>query len=77
MICNYGMDEEFGLGVMGQQEAASSPAVKARVNEILREEMRNTIEVIQTNKPRIDRMVSALMEKNKLSGEEIEALLDE
>ena len=77
MICNYGMDEEFGLGVMGQQEAASSPELKKRVNEILGEEMRSTIEIIQKNKPRIDRMVGALMEKNKLSGEEMEELLKE
>ena len=77
MICNYGMDESFGLGVMGQQEAAQSPEVKKRVNEILGEEMRNTVELIKTNKPRIDRMVDALMKKNKLSGEEMEELLKE
>jgi len=39
--------------------------------------MRNTIEVIKANKPRIDRMVTALMEKNKLSGEEMEEFLKE
>jgi ATP-dependent Zn protease len=77
MIVSYGMDEEFGLGVMGQQEAASSPELKKRVNEILGEEMRSTIEIIQKNKGRIDRMVAALMEKNKLTGEEMEALLAE
>jgi ATP-dependent Zn protease len=75
MICNYGMDEDFGLGVMGQQEAANSPEVKKRINEILGEEMRNTVELIKTNKHRIDRMVDALMKKNKLSGEEMEELL--
>ena len=77
MICNYGMDEDFGLGVMGQQEAANSPEVKKRINEILGEEMRNTVELIKTNKHRIDRMVDALMKKNKLSGEEMEELLRE
>ncbi len=75
MIIRYGMDESFGLGVMGQQEAASSAELKKRVNEILGEEMRNTIEIIKTNKLRIDRMVSALMEKNKLTGAEMEELL--
>ena len=77
MICSYGMDESFGLGVMGQQEAANSPEVKKRVNEILGEEMRNTVEIIKKNKHRIDRMVDALMKKNKLSGEEMEELLKE
>lgn len=77
MICTYGMDEDFGLGVMGQQEAANNPEVKKRINEILSEEMHNTVELIKTNKHRIDRMVNALMKKNKLSGEEMEELLRE
>lgn len=77
MICAYGMDESFGLGVMSQQEAVSNPDVRKRVNEMLGEEMRNTIGIIRANKHRIDRLVDALMKKNKLSGEEMEALLKE
>ncbi len=77
MICSYGMDESFGLGVMDRQEAAQNPDVRKRVNEILGEEMRNTVEIIKSNKHRIDRMVDALMKKNKLSGEEMEELLKE
>lgn len=77
MICSYGMDETFGLGVIGQREAMNDPKVKNRVNEILGMEMSYTIEMIRTNKHRIDRMVEALMRKNKLTGEEIDALLRE
>ncbi|MDR1049857.1 MAG: AAA family ATPase [Deltaproteobacteria bacterium] len=75
MIASYGMDSEFGLGVMDQREAASSPELNKRVNEILAQEMRETIGLIAGNKPRIDRMVTALLERNKLSGQEMEELL--
>lgn len=77
MICSYGMYEDFGLGVMDQQQAAANKEIKQRVNEILGEEMRNTVSIIIENKPRIDRMVDALMKKNKLTGEEMEELLRE
>lgn len=77
MICSYGMDEQTGLAVLGQQEAAANPAVSRRVNEILGEEMKNTVALIRENKNRIDRMVDALMKKNKLTSEEMEQLLKE
>lgn len=77
MICNYGMDDRVGLAVMGQQEASANPAVRQRVNEILGEEMKNTVEIIVKNKARIDRMVSELMKKNKLTASEMEELLKE
>ena len=77
MICSYGMDESFGLAAMDQRAAQNDPEVKKRVNEILGEEMRNTVEIIKNNKPRIDRLVDALMKKNKLTGEEMEELLKE
>jgi ATP-dependent Zn protease len=39
--------------------------------------MRETIGLIAGNKPRIDRMVTALLERNKLSGQEMEELLND
>jgi len=76
MICSYGMDSEFGLGVLGN-EAARDPAVRERVNALLRQEMEETIRLIRENRHRIDRMVDELMRKNKLSGTEMEQLLAE
>ena len=78
MICNYGMDEAFGMAVMTPEEATRGPLaakVSERVSAIIREEMETTIRLITDNKARIDRMVDALMKKNKLSGEEMEELL--
>lgn len=80
MICNYGMDEEFGMAVMSQEEAARGPLaakVSERVSKIIKEEMLSTVEIIQKNKERLDRLVKALLEKNKLSKEEMENLLRE
>ncbi|NCB29941.1 MAG: AAA family ATPase, partial [Clostridia bacterium] len=80
MICNYGMDEAFGMAVLSPEEATRGPLaarVSERVSEIIRAEMAETIRIIRQNKPRIDRMVAALMEKNKLTKEEMEALLRE
>ena len=75
MLCTYGMDESFGLATMDPREALRDPAFRKKVNEILREQMRETVELIKTNKTRIDRMVDALMKRNKLTGKEIEKLL--
>lgn len=77
MLCAYGMDEEFGLAAMDPRTAMNDPAVRRRVNGILREEMGWTVEIILKNKPRIDRLVEALMRRNKLTGEEIDRLLSE
>ncbi|MFZ5975765.1 MAG: AAA family ATPase [Bacillota bacterium] len=80
MICNYGMDDEFGMAVMSAEEATRGPLaakVSERVSAIIRDEMKNTVEIIAKNKHRMDRMVNALLEKNKLTREEMEALLDQ
>ena len=71
------MDDEFGLAVMNEREAMSDPIFRKRVNELLAAEMKATIDVISKNRHRIDRMVSELMKKNKLTGEEMEELLKE
>jgi ATP-dependent metalloprotease FtsH len=78
MICNYGMDDEFGMAVMSADEATRGPLaakVSERVSAIIRDEMKNTVNIIAKNKHRMDRMVNALLEKNKLNREEMEALL--
>jgi len=75
MLCAYGMDDDFGLAAMDLKDAVRDVKVREKINEILRREMETTVEIIRQNKPRIDRMVNALMKKNKLTGEEMEELL--
>lgn len=78
MICNYGMDNEIGMAVLSQEEATRGPLagkINGRVSQIIKNEMEETIKIITEAKPRIDKMVNALLEKNKLTKEEIEQLL--
>ena len=77
MISAYGMDEEFGLAYMDPREAMRDPEFRRKVNEFLGREMRATVEIIQKNKSRLDRMVTELLKKNKLTAEEMEELLKE
>ena len=75
MLCTYGMDESFGLATMDLKEALRDTAFRSKVNEILSEQMRETVSLIKKNKRRIDRLVDALLKRNKLTRAEIEELL--
>lgn len=77
MICKYGMDSSFGIGVLGNQDSSANSGVALRVNEMLREELDKAVEAIRANTARIDRLVNELMAKNKLSGQEVGILLNE
>ncbi|MBQ4268387.1 MAG: AAA family ATPase [Clostridia bacterium] len=77
MICYYGMDEKIGLasvdlGAMANSEYAS--VVRERVNEVLNEEYAKTVAAVLENKAAIDKIVEALMEKNQMKGDEIDAI---
>ncbi|HRX57704.1 MAG TPA: AAA family ATPase [Eubacteriales bacterium] len=78
MICSYGMDEAVGLMTLTPEEAQSGPMAKLvndRINEMLKAELKITMEIIAAGREKIDRLVEKLMEKNKLTREEIEELL--
>ncbi|MGN1030736.1 MAG: AAA family ATPase [Butyricicoccaceae bacterium] len=74
LICSYGMDEQFGLAVLSDEEARQ-PEITARIREILMEQMKQTFETVKENRARIDRLVDALMEHNSLNKEQIERIL--
>ncbi|MDR0709896.1 MAG: AAA family ATPase [Spirochaetaceae bacterium] len=78
MICSYGMDEETGYLVLSPGEAVKGPmAVKisGRVSEIIKNELAVSLEIIRKEKKRLDRLVKALLEKNRLDKAEMEELL--
>jgi ATP-dependent metalloprotease FtsH len=78
MICNYGMDEEIGLASLSEEEAVKGPLagkITERISGIIRKELSRTIEMIREGKPFIDKLVDKLLEKNKLTKEEMEELL--
>ena len=72
IICAYGMDETFGLAAMPVETDAMTPEVRTAVNRILGEQMRDAIQTISENRDKIDALVARLMEKNHLTGPEIE-----
>lgn len=74
MIRSYGMDSAFGLYADGSEQS-DTPELRARINEILTEEMEKTVRAVRDNRDRIDRLVDRLLKQNKLTAEEIEACL--
>lgn len=75
MITSYGMDENFGLAAIDRSTAISSTEIMGRVNEILAEEMKNTVQFISENRGKIDILVKKLLDKNHLTDKEIERLI--
>ena len=78
IVCTYGMDDTFGLAVVGREavrDGALSVEVRATINRILREQMDEAIRLISENKDKIDALVAELMVKNHLNGSEIEAVV--
>ncbi len=78
MICNYGMDDAIGLAVLSPEEATRGPMaakITERISEIIKREMSETIKIIGGSKPQLDKLVRVLLEKNRLTSEEINDIL--
>ncbi|MDR1601555.1 MAG: AAA family ATPase [Tannerella sp.] len=78
MICSYGMDDETGPVFLSDDEATRGPLagkIAERISAIIRRELALAIETLREQKPAIDRLVERLLEKNKLTKEEMEQLL--
>ena len=78
MICSYGMDEKLGMASITPDEVASSAygaTVRARINEILEEQLDTAIELIRKNRVALDKLVDLLMEKNHVKGDEVDEIL--
>ena len=79
MICGYGMDETVGFAYLSYEEAVKGPLAEkilSRISEIIKEELEYAAQIISRDKNKIDLLVSALLEKNKLTREEIENILN-
>lgn len=77
MICSYGMDEEIGLVFIAPDEAAKNPEINKRIGQLLKEELAAAIKSIEANRAAIDALVSELMVKNHLRGDEINNVLSQ
>jgi ATP-dependent metalloprotease FtsH len=82
MICCYGMDDDFGLlstpELFKYNEAVSSPLYQ-RVSElarkILKQEMENTLKLLEKNRTHLDAVSKALLAKNRLYRSDLQELL--
>ncbi len=77
IICYYGMDEEVGIGVIRRDERSSNSyaPVRQRVNAILAEELKITVELLTAYKDALNKLVDELLLKNNLKGEDIDRIL--
>ena len=75
MIGHYGMDGELGLSSFDTVPEGFYPTLRRRTNEILAEELERAKQAILTYRGAIDALVEALLEKNHLKGDEIDAIL--
>ena len=75
IIGHYGMDEAMGLSSFDRVPDGFYPALRARTNAILAEELSFAKDIICTYRSAIDALVDALLDKNHLKGDEIDAIL--
>jgi ATP-dependent metalloprotease FtsH len=78
MICSYGMDKEIGMAILSIEEATKGPLaekITKRISQIIEEELKKATEMIIQGKHSIDMLVDRLLEKNKLTKEELEIIL--
>lgn len=78
MICNYGMDEEFGMATISEAELQGTigERVYKKVSNILTEELNKVIEILAEHKEQLNGLVDTLLIKNQLRTEEIKEVLD-
>ena len=74
MLNAYGMDGEFGLATQGRLPETMEPAERDAVNRILREELEQAVALISAARKKTDRLVEALLERDHLTGEEIDSI---
>ena len=74
IIGTYGMDEVMGLSVLDAGNIALAADLRRRTNEILAGELALAITTINENREAMDAIVSELMAKNYLKGEEIDEI---
>lgn len=80
LLCDYGMDDEFGLAYISKEEMLHGEIAKdirRKVNDILKAELQNAIDTINKNKKAIDALVNALLEKTSLNKEQIDQIISE
>lgn len=77
IVCTYGMEDDqlIVLGKDAVLQSALAGAYTAKVNEILKAEMKKTIAMIETAKDKIQEIAAVLIRENRLTGKQFEELM--
>ncbi len=77
IICSYGMDDDQLIVLSKDDVLKSSMAAEyiAKVNEILKTEMDNTIRIVENAKDIIRQIADVLVRENRLTGAQFEELM--
>lgn len=77
ILCSYGM-EEGQLAVLSKEEVLQSALAAeyiARVNDILKREMKNAVQMIENAKDQVQKIADALLREHRLTGKQLEELM--
>ena len=75
ILCTYGMDEQFGMGVIAGQHTAHEDTIRQAVNTMLREQLALAVEIIRKNRVAFDRLVDELVKHGNLREKDIDNIL--
>ncbi|HCE46119.1 MAG TPA: hypothetical protein DET40_21455 [Lentisphaeria bacterium] len=80
MISQYGMDDGMGLISMTPEESVEGPMaiqVNHLISSLLKKEFENTLELLKQNSGKIDTIAKSLVSKNRLTAEDLKAIMAE
>ena len=75
ILCTYGMDEGFGMGVISSSNSAHEEAIRQAVNGMLREQLAMAVESIRKNQKTFDQLVEELLKHGNLREKDIDNIL--
>lgn len=74
MVCRYGMGESQGLLAL-PESAPPPPEALREANAILQAELEAALVLLRADADRLERLATALLERNRLTGEAMDAVL--
>ena len=79
MVCRYGMSDGLGPLVVNPEAAAQGPLalkISDEIQGIVQDQQEQAVEILKSHKTSLDKLATALLEKNRLAASELEELLE-
>jgi ATP-dependent metalloprotease FtsH len=74
MVTRWGFSEKIGLVRVPDNHAANDPLVKEEIRAIVAKAYADAVEMMKTNRDKLDAIALALLDKDSLTGNEVRAL---